>query len=39
VKRWYLILLAAYGVLISQAIRDTRKLWRRERMRRAVMGK
>lgn len=38
-KRWYLPLLALYGVIISKAIRDCRKLWRQAKLLRAVMGK
>lgn len=36
--RWYIALLAAYGVIIVQAWRDCKKVWKQARLLRAVMG-
>jgi hypothetical protein len=37
--RWYLALLAAYALILAQAYRDCKKIWRQARLLRAVMGK
>ncbi len=37
--RWYIALLAAYGVIIAKAYRDCQKIWRQARLLRAIMGR
>lgn len=37
-RNWYAVLFAAYAVILAQAYRDCKRLWRQARLLRAVMN-